>query len=140
MTDAELLQQFEARTLPSELWTHRAHVKVAFLYIREHGFDVALEKLRVGIKAYNATIGVEESATSGYNETTTHAFAHLICATMQHYGDTFPTPDADAFCDTHPHLMTSRVLRLFYSPGRRMRPEAKTRFVEPDLCPLPRVG
>ena len=41
------------------------------------------------------------------------------------------------FCDTHPHLMQTSVLRLFYSPARRMDPKAKEGFVEPDLTPLP---
>jgi hypothetical protein len=35
--------------------------------------------------------------------------------------------------------MTRHVLRLFYSPQRRMDPRAKTEFVEPDLVPLPRI-
>jgi hypothetical protein len=75
----------------------------------------------------------------GYNETTTHAFAHLIAATMQAYGEVFPTIDGEAFCATHPQLMTRHVLRLFYSPARRMDPRAKQEFVEPDLAPLPKL-
>jgi hypothetical protein len=139
MDDAEFLRQFEARTLPFEQWTHRAHVKVAFLYLRDHPFDEALARVRAGIKAYNAANQVPEGPTSGYNETTTVAFVTLVAATMRAYGNTFPTPDAERFCETHPQLMTRHALRLFYSPERRMHPEAKARFVEPDLAPLPRV-
>ncbi len=58
---------------------------------------------------------------------------------MSAYGQTFPTPDAESFCDTHPQLQTRHVLRLFYSPERRMHPLAKTQFVEPDLAPLPKI-
>jgi hypothetical protein len=137
--DAELVAQFESSTLPFAQWTHRAHVRVAFCYLREHGFDRALEKLRTGIKSYNAANNVPDTPTSGYNETTTHAFLHLIDATMRAYGDVVPTPTADAFCDAHPQLQHRHALRLFYSPQRRMHPEAKTQFVEPDLAPLPRV-
>ena len=72
--------------------------------------------------------------------TTTCAFMHLVAATMRAYGDTFPTATPDAFCDTHPQLMTRHVLRLFYSPQRRMDPRAKTEFVEPDLTPLPKLS
>jgi hypothetical protein len=140
MTDDDLLQAFEARTLPFEQWTHRAHVKVAFTYLRRHPFDVAMEKMRTGVKAYNAIQNVPEGPTSGYNETTTHAFMHLISATFHAYGETFPTPTADGFCDTHPQLMTRHALRLFYSPGRRMHPLAKTQFIEPDLSPLPKIA
>jgi hypothetical protein len=138
--DRELLVQFESLTLPFAQWTHRAHVKVAFCYLREHGFDAALEELRRNIQAYNAANGVPDTPTSGYNETTTHAFLHLIHATMRAYGDVVPAPDAETFCDAHPQLQNRCVLRLFYSPARRMHADAKTRFVEPDLAPLPDVS
>lgn len=139
MTDDELMQAFETRTLPFEQWTHRAHVKVAFTYLRQYSFDVALEKMRAGVKAYNAKHEVPEGPTSGYNETTTQAFMHLVLATLNAYGEIFPTPTADDFCNMHPQLMTRHALRLFYSPGRRMHPLAKTQFIEPDLSPLPRI-
>jgi hypothetical protein len=139
MTDEEILEQFERLTLPFDQWTHRAHVRVAFLYLRAHPFDAALDRMRRGIKAYNAANNVPESPTSGYNETTTVAFLHLIAATMAAYSRDFPTPTADAFCDTHPQLMTRSVLRLFYSPQLRVHPDAKSTFLEPDLAPLPRI-
>ncbi|MCA9249221.1 MAG: hypothetical protein KDA42_18995 [Planctomycetales bacterium] len=143
MNDEELLRSFEDQTLPYDAWTHRAHVKVAFLYLRQNGltddgFWCSVNKMRTGIQRYNAAQQVPEGPTSGYNETTTVAFMQLVAATMAAYGELFPTPHADAFCDTHPQLRCKEALRLFYSPARRSLPEAKTRFVEPDLAPLPR--
>jgi hypothetical protein len=137
--DAELLRRFESRDLPRELWTHRAHVKVAFLYLREHPWEEAIARLRTGIQALNAANHVPEGPQEGYHETTTVAFARLIAATIAAYGAAFPTPTADAFCDTHPHLLNKHILRLFYSPQQRLHPEAKHRFIEPDLAPLPRI-
>lgn len=140
MDDAELLRQFEAGTLPLAEWTHRAHVKAAFLYLRALPFEEALKRMRAGIQAYNAANQVIEGSTSGYNETTTSAFLRLIAATMAAYGRVLPTLDADAFCETHPQLLSKHILRLFYSPERRLHPDSKTQFVEPDLAPLPMVG
>jgi hypothetical protein len=140
MDDQSLRAQFEDCSLPAELWTHRAHVKVAFLYVRELGFDEALDRMRRGLKAYILKRNVEETPTSGYNETTTRAFMHLIAATMQAYSEAKPTPDAEAFCQMHPQLLCKEALRFFYSPERRMLPEAKHGFVEPDLAPLPRLS
>ena len=139
MTDDELLRQFEDLSLPFDRWTHRAHVKVAYLYLRAHSFDEALIRMRRGIQAYNAKNNVPEGPSGGYNETTTRAFLQLIAATIGAYGGAFPTDGAEAFCDAHPQLMTRHALRLFYSPERRMNPLAKTQFVEPDLAPLPIV-
>lgn len=139
MTDEELLRSFEDCTLPYEAWTHRAHVKVAFLYLRDRDFHEALALIRSGIKRFNASKNVLEGTNMGYCETTTCAFSQIIAATIGSYGETVPALDADAFCDAHPHLLTRHVLRLFYSPERRLDPRAKTEFLEPDLAPLPRV-
>jgi hypothetical protein len=139
MTDDELLNAWESLSLPFDEWTHRAHVKVAFTYLMRHPFAEALSKMRSGVKAYNARNEVPENSTSGYNETTTHAFMVLILATLNAYGRSHPTPNGDTFCDVHPQLMTRHCLRLFYSPEHRMHPLAKTQFIEPDLAPLPRM-
>jgi hypothetical protein len=140
MDDAELLKAFESLTLPFDQWAHRSHVRVGYLYLRASAtFEDALVRMRMGVKRFNAAHHVPETPHRGYNETTTHAFLHLIAATMRAYGETHPAATSDAFCDVHPQLMTRDVLRLFYSPQRRMDPGAKTRFVEPDLSPLPKI-
>jgi hypothetical protein len=137
--DRDLIRQFETCSLGFEQWTHRAHVRVAYLYLCAHPFETALEQMRRGVQRYNAANNVPESLTSGYNETTTRAFLHLIAAVKAAYSQTHPAESSDAFCDTHPQLMTKHALRLFYSPQRRMDPRAKTKFVEPDLAPLPQI-
>ena len=140
MQDHELLSEFEATTLPFEIWQrHRTHVKVAFLMLRAHPFDEALVRMRRGIQAINDKAGVPNGPLTGYNETTTHASLHLIHACMTHYAATHPTADADEFWSVHTQFHSKHILRLFYSPARRILPEAKARFVEPDLAPLPSV-
>ncbi len=139
MTDRDhtLIESFENLTLPLAEWHQRTHVALAYLYLRAQGFEAALERLRRGIKAFNAHHGIEESPTSGYNETTTVAFLRLIQRVDHAYDSVFPSHSAQDFCDTHPQLLSKHVLRFFYSPARRLHPEAKTRFIEPDLTPLP---
>jgi hypothetical protein len=139
MDDAELLRQFQDLTLSFAEWTHRAHVKVAYLHLRKYPFDEALSRICAGIRKYNAANNVPESETTGYNQTTTCAFFHLIAAIKNAYKKTHPVKTADEFCDMHPQLMSKHVLRFFYSPQRRMHPDAKTKFVEPDLAPLPKI-
>jgi outer membrane protein assembly factor BamD (BamD/ComL family) len=139
MTDSELLDQFESCTLPFDQWTHRMHVKVAYSYLAQYPFPQALDRIGKGIRRYNQHNKVVESETSGYNQTTTHALLHLIAATMRAYAKTHPVTDSDSFCEMHPQLMSKHILRLFYSPQRRMHPQAKKQFVEPDLAPLPKI-
>lgn len=139
MDDQEFLRRFEACLLTREEWTHRAHVKTGYLYLRRFPFDEALQRVRTGIRALNATLGTKETLTRGYNETTTRAFLHLIAATMQAYGEAIPASSADSFCDQHPQLLTRHVLRFFYSPRQSLNPLSKTEFVEPDLATLPKI-
>lgn len=140
MDDQELFECFESCTIPYELWRqHITHVKVAYLMLSRYPFDEALARIRVGIKAVNDANNVPDGPLEGYNETTTHALLHLIHVTIQAYGGSHPCADADAFVRTHPQLGTKHVLRLFYSPEHRLHPDAKKRFVEPDLAPLPRM-
>ena len=138
MSDEEILRNFEDCTYPLVEWNQRAHVRVAFIYLSRFPYEAALTRMRNGIKKYNAAHQVPENQTSGYNETTTCALFHIIAATMQAYAKTHPVSTSDEFCDMHPQLMNKHVLRLFYTPGRRMEPGAKTEFLEPDLAPLPR--
>jgi hypothetical protein len=136
MTDDEFLRQFEDCSFPFEQWHHRAHVRLAYLYLTRHGFEIASTKLRDGIRAYNVANNVPESPTSGYHETMTRFWLHIIQATVQQYG---ALPTSDEFFDFHPQLSQKKNHRLFYSPALFTSPVAKSQFVEPDLTRLPVV-
>jgi len=135
MTDDEFLRQFEATTYPLAQWTHRAHLKVAYLYLRKLPLADAIDRMRAGIRTYNAANGILDAPTRGYHETMTVAWMRIVAAMLAIYG---PAESADAFLDSQPQLGERILLRLYYSPGLLMSPDAKTRFVEPDLSPLPR--
>jgi hypothetical protein len=134
MNDDDFIQQFEACSFPFDEWHHRAHVKLAYLYLIRHGFDTAATKLREGIRAYNAANNLPDEPTSGYHETITQFWLRIVEMTIQQYGQ---LPTADEFFDFHPQLSQKKNHRLFYSPGLFMSPEAKRGFVEPDLTKLP---
>ncbi|MCA9146070.1 MAG: hypothetical protein KDB05_24930 [Planctomycetales bacterium] len=136
VTDKEFLSAFENRTLPFEEWTHRAHVRVAFLYASQLDLHSSIGRMRSSIEAYNKATDAPEAIDRGYHETITRAFMILIFAANLQTG---PHGSSDEFCDAHPELLTKLALRKFYSRERIMTMQAKTEFVEPDLCPLPNV-
>jgi hypothetical protein len=133
MDDATFLNAFEARRISRADWTHRAHVKIAYLYLRQFPLPIAIEKVRAGIQALNAANGVADTPTGGYHETTTLAWVRIVHATLAEHG---PAASADAFIEAHPPLAQKNLLRQFYSEERFASPEAKWDFVEPDLAPL----
>ena len=136
MNDAEFLAAFENCLLPFEEWTHRAHVRVAYLYCCQGDLKSATDRMRVAIKAYNKATGTPEALDRGYHETITRAFMTLVFAANV---DTGPHGSSDDFCETHPELMTKQALLRYYSREGIMSWDAKAKFIEPDLCPLPRI-
>ncbi len=135
MNDIELLARFESQAIPRSEWTHRLHVRMAYLYLQQHPFEEALARIRRGIQLLNAANAVPENPQAGYNETLTMAWATLVHTTLIEQG---PAATSDEFVDKQPHLLCSILLRLFYSRGIWTEQDCKTRFVEPDLAPLPR--
>jgi len=134
MSDAAFLKAFEDCTLPFAEWKHRAHLKVAYLYLRQQPFAQALERMRTNIQRYNAATNTPESLERGYHETMTVAWLRLVHFTLCEYG---PAARADEFLDTQEHLLNRKALRFFYSRDRLVSLRAKSEFVPPDLTPLP---
>lgn len=137
MNDDVFLRAFEACSLPAELWTHQAHVRVAFLYLTRFELSEAIDRVRIGIKAYNSFRGVVDGPSSGYHETTTLAFMHLIHQTLHQRG---PFENFDRFCERHSELLDPRVLLCYYTRDRMIGAQARSTFVPPDIAPLDQVG
>jgi hypothetical protein len=132
--DQSFLDAFENCTLPFAEWHHRAHLKVAFLYLRELSFAEALTKARANIQRYNAATNTPETLERGYHETITVAWLRLVQFTLSEYG---AGATADEFLEAQEHLLNRKALRFFYSRDRIVSWQAKAEFVEPDLTPFP---
>jgi len=151
LSDEEFLRQFETCTYPYAHWTHRAHLRVAYCYVTRFGLQGAIPKVTSGIRAYNQSQGIVDTSTSGYHETMTVAWLHLVAAMLAEYGPSgavdpagpsllgLDAPPSQEFLEAQPQLREKKVLRLFYSRQRFMLPEAKYHFVPPDLAPFPAI-
>jgi hypothetical protein len=133
-SDETFLTQFEACTWPLEQWHHREHIKLAYLYLLRHPMEIAMERMRAGLQAYNVAYHVPDALDRGYHETITQAWMRLVHLTLCEFG---PAESADAFVDSHTQLLSKRALLFFYSRDRVMSLEAKREFIPPDLAPLP---
>lgn len=150
LSDEEFLRQFEGCTLPYVHWTHLAHLRVAYLYVTQYGLAGAIPKVTAGIRAYNKSQEIVDTPTSGYHETMTVAWLHIVAAMLAEYGLTGAvnpgaprilepdTPLSQEFLAAQTHLHEKKLLRLFYSRERFMSAEAKYSFIPPDLAPFPR--
>jgi hypothetical protein len=138
--DPAFISAFEAAAIASERWMHRDHVRMAFLYLRDHSFGPALARIRSGILALNRANGGRNTATSGYHETLTVAWALLIADAIDQcraQEQAHALADSESFLTAHPQLLAKGALRAHYSSDRITSIEARVAFVQPDLAALP---
>ena len=79
MDDRELVSRFEACTLPAEHFSHRNHVRVAWVYLSEVPLPEARDRFVVALKRYAASLG----AATKYSEAITFAYMAAIHEAMQ---------------------------------------------------------
>jgi hypothetical protein len=128
MTDEDFLAAFEGCTLPRTEWTHVAHLRMAWLYLTRLPFGDALQRVRDGIRRYNASAG-----SDGYHETVTVAFVAVVGSRLR------AGEDFTGFRARNPELFarSPAVLERHYSPAALSSAAARQRFVRPDREPLP---
>jgi len=120
--DREFVEAFEACTLPPDLFSHRAHVRLAWLYLREGTLLETLTRYSEGIKRYAASLG----AAGKYHETITWAYLFLIHERMQHD----PHVTFEDFAAANEDLF-GPVLERYYSRETLSSDLARTTFVLP---------
>ncbi len=132
--DVVFWRQFNQRAISDPDFGHEAHVRAAYLVIQNHGFENALAPMRDGLRELlaNAQLAGYEPRT-GYHETITVFWLHTVRRHMA--GRTFA--NSQEFVRSSPELLDKRLMLRHYSKDRLMSDEARARFIEPDLAPLP---
>ena len=103
MTDAEFLQQIEACTLPREEFTHRNHVRLAWLCLVHRDDRDPAERVGHTIQRYAESLG----ATRKYNHELTMAWMRVVEAAMA----ATPSVSFDAFAAANPALLDSSLVK-----------------------------
>jgi hypothetical protein len=124
----------EARTLPKCEWTHAAHFAAA-MWVLTRANLVAERDLPAVIRGYNEATGTPNTDTTGYHDTITLAsirVARAYLANGSHAGRAEVLRELLAS-----PFGRSDWLLAYYSRDRLFSVEARRRWVEPDLSPLP---
>ena len=133
---AALAHGFLGLDLPKAEWTHAAHFATT-LWLMRHAPARDLPRDMPGlIRAYNESVGGVNSDTAGYHETITQASIRAARAFLA--GRTRSEP----LHETLDALMTGPLGRSgwpldHWSRERLFSVEARRRWIEPDLEPLP---
>lgn len=133
ITDDAFLDAFEPCRLPRVSWTHAAHVRMAWLYLRRGPIDRVIPAVRERIGRLNLSFGGRPAA---YHETITVAYLRLIGDRMTR------EPEVATFAEfsaRNPDLLdrTLAALHVHYRRETLLGPAARAAYVEPDLSPLP---
>ncbi len=72
--DAAFISAFEDLRLPPELFDHKGHMRICWLYLKRYSLDVALRRTCDGIQSYATSLG----ATDKFNYPLTEAFVHIM--------------------------------------------------------------
>lgn len=136
LSDDELWLAFGAAQLPAADWTHRAHLRVAWLFLERYPLDEAHVLMRVGIIRLNAFHGLVETPSRGYHDTLTRVWLSLVAA----HRKTTDAPSSGAFVDACITSLGKDAVLRHYSRELVTSVRARAMFVEPDLVPLPGAG
>ena len=123
---------FEEGRVTPDAFSHRGHVRLAYVYLVESDTDTACARMREALRGF---IQRWEIPPAKYHETLTRAWILAV----RHFMERSPqTPDADAFITANPMLLDTQIMMTHYSAALLFSPEARGEFVEPDVSPIPR--
>ena len=130
LSDEDFLVAFESCALPNGQFHHADHLRLTWLYVLRHGEESAARRVMEGIQRYASFNG----AAGKFNFTQTRAWVRLVSHACKSQPGTRSFQELAA---AHPKLLDKSALSAHYSKQLLESDEARVRWVEPDLLPLP---
>jgi len=132
MSDVEFRAAFEAGAFAPADFSHRAHVRLAYVYLAESDVNLALERMRAALLTFLCHHGIPASK---FHATLTRAWILAV----DHFMHRSPeSSSADDFIGRNPLLLDTKIMLTHYSADLLFSDQAREEFVEPNLDPIPR--
>jgi hypothetical protein len=132
LEDESFRRAFEAFEVTPDEFDHAAHVRLAYIYLCDQTTEAAAESMKHALLAFLNHLGI---GTSKYHETITRAW---ILAVRHFMEISEPCASAAEFIERNPGLLDAKIMLSHYSAEVLFSPEARARFVAPDIQPIPR--
>lgn len=130
LTDTEFKSQFSACTLDPNLFTHEAHLRLAWIHINHYGIDKAIEHVTTQLQRFVESLGAKDK----YNMTLTISAIRAV----YHFMLTSKTNSFQSFILENPRLKNNfkELLSYHYSTDIFTSEQAKKEYLEPELLPF----
>lgn len=131
--DKEFKTQVEACEFPVPEFDHKAHIRLAYVYLVSSKPDSAVKLMRNALMGLLKSAGIDPSEK--YHETITEAW---ILAVHHFMKNTAKSESAYDFIEQNTKLLDTDIMLTHYSTEVLFSDEARNTFVEPNLDPIPR--
>ncbi|MCB0633435.1 MAG: hypothetical protein R2824_29490 [Saprospiraceae bacterium] len=123
-------EQFREGTFPPQLFTHEAHLRLAWIHIRRYGVEYAADQICLQIKDFDRLHG----DGTKFHKTLTVAAVRAV----YHFMQKFRSDNFADFIVEFPRLKHSfkELLDFHYTAKRLQNQDARYEYVEPDLVPF----
>lgn len=130
LSDSQFANQFRDCTFNPHLFSHEAHLRLAYLLIKKHGVEEGANQLCAQIQKFDSTF---DDGTK-YNKTVTVAAAKAV----YHFMQRSQNAGFSALLQEFPKLKVDfmGLIKCHYSFDIFKNEEAKQSFLEPDLLPF----
>ncbi|MBU2862468.1 hypothetical protein KO489_01280 [Reinekea forsetii] len=112
-------------------FNHKAHVRLAYIYIVEHGVSESVDVMKRSLYSLLQHAGIDPAEK--YHATLTQAWLqavnHFIVA-----GEAYD--DFEQFIEHNPKLLDTNVMFTHYSKELLFSPEAREAYVSPNIEPF----
>ena len=131
LNDEEFLRQFESCTLTS--WSHKTHLRMAWLYLTRDGRRVGVKKIFDGIKNFIDNSSIARKTT--FHFTMTYFWIQMVDLAI---AQSEKNIDFEEFLRLNPQLLNGGLFLEYYKKETMLNnPTARQEMVLPDIKPLP---
>ena len=125
MTDEQFARAFERGEITPAAFDHRAHVRVAWVYVQEGPtFEAATTRMREGIRRFAAAA----NASQKYHETITVLWMRLLAEAAARV----PRCELADLLQQCPELADKDLPLKYYSRERLFSDDARSRWIPPE--------
>lgn len=130
LTDSELERQLSNCSLDPAIFSHEAHLRLAWIHIHKYGVYKAVENISFRLRRFVESLG----ALDKYNQTVTIAAIRAV----NHFMLKSHTDSFIDFITRNPRLKThfKEILSQHYSTDIFRSMHAKNEYLEPELLPF----